>query len=209
MKKEENVKKDEEIKIILVGESGTGKTSLMNTAQGLPFVEGNQISTMISSFVKLSLTIDGVKYYINLWDTIGQERYRALTRVFLNESKIVIFVFDITSKESFDELDYWMNLIENELPPNVIKAIAANKSDLIDENENVDEDTIKELCEKKGIEFKYTSAKNIDSFNKLLNKLIIKYISKQKEKEIKNNNNKGTKIKKGNVNNNNKERKCC
>ena len=176
MTKEEN---REEIKIILVGESGTGKTSLINTAQGLPFFEGNQISTLISSFVKLSLTIDGVKYYINLWDTIGQERYRALTKVFLNESKIVIFVFDITAKESFTELEYWINLIENELPPDVIKEIVANKSDLIAENENVDEDMIREYSEKKGIEFTYTSAKNIKTFNKLSKLLyIMQYIIK-------------------------------
>ena len=209
MTKEE---KGEEIKIILVGESGTGKTSLINTAQGLPFFEGNQISTLISSFVKLSLTIDGVKYYINLWDTIGQERYRALTKVFLNESKIVIFVFDITAKESFTELEYWINLIENELPPDVIKEIAANKSDLIAENENVDEDMIREYSEKKGIEFTYTSAKNIKTFNKLLNKLITKYIEKQKEKGIKNdsnNNNKRKKIKKDNANTDSKVRRCC
>ena len=208
MTKEEN---REEIKIILVGESGTGKTSLINTAQGLPFFEGNQISTLISSFVKLSLTIDGVKYYINLWDTIGQERYRALTKVFLNESKIVIFVFDITAKESFTELEYWINLIENELPPDVIKEIVANKSDLIAENENVDEDMIREYSEKKGIEFTYTSAKNIKTFNKLLNKLITKYIEKQKEKGIKNdsNNNKGKKIKKDNANTDSKVRRCC
>ena len=209
MTKEEN---GEEIKIILVGESGTGKTSLINTAQGLPFFEGNQISTLISSFVKLSLTIDGVKYYINLWDTIGQERYRALTKVFLNESKIVIFVFDITAKESFTELEYWINLIENELPPDVIKEIVANKSDLIAENENVDEDMIREYSEKKGIEFTYTSAKNIKTFNKLLNKLITKYIEKQKEKGIKNdstNNNKRKKIKKDNANTDSKVRRCC
>ena len=199
----------EDIKIILLGESGTGKTSLINSAQGLSFVEGTEITTMINSFVKLSVKIDGVKYIINLWDTIGQERYRSLTKVFLNESKIVIFVFDITNKESFDELEYWIDLIEKELPPTVIKVIAANKSDLIFEKEKVDEDMIKGMSEKKGIEYIYTSAKNKEGFKKLLNKLIARYIEEQKEKEIKSNNNKGKKIKKLKNNTNSKDRKCC
>ena len=113
-------KYEEEIKVILVGESGTGKTSLISSLQGITFYEGTQLTTMISSFIKLSLKISDKEYCINLWDTIGQERYRSLTNIFLNGSKIVIFVFDITNEASFNELDFWFKLIKDEFGKNVM-----------------------------------------------------------------------------------------
>ena len=66
-------------------------------------------------FCKIIKIINDREYTINLWDTIGQEKYRALTKVFFKYSEIVIFVFDITNKKSFDALDYWYETIENEL----------------------------------------------------------------------------------------------
>ena len=174
---------DDSIKVILVGESGGGKTSLINSIQGNQFTEGGQISTMSCSFIKLTRKILNEEYSINLWDTIGQERFRSLTKIFMNNSKIVIFVFDITSKESFDELNYWFDTIQNELGDEPIKALAANKQDLFEE-QAVDDETIQELADKKGLSFSYTSAMNPIDFNNFLDKLLEKYI-KEKGNEIK------------------------
>ena len=179
---ENTSKYEEEIKIILVGESGTGKTSLISSVQGLTFYEGTQLSTVISSFIKLSIKISEKDYCINLWDTIGQERYRSLTNIFLNGSKIVIFVFDITNEESFNELDFWFKLIKDELGKNVIKGIAANKYDLIDE-QKIDEDTIDEYAKKKGVPFAFTTATDIKTFSVFLKKLIKKYLEKEKNND--------------------------
>ena len=174
---------DDSIKVILVGESGGGKTSLINSIQGNQFTEGGQISTMSCSFIKLTRKILNEEYSINLWDTIGQERFRSLTKIFMNNSKIVIFVFDITSKESFDELNYWFDTIQNELGDEPIKALAANKQDLFEE-QAVDDETIQELADKKGLPFSYTSAMNPIDFNNFLDKLLEKYI-KEKGNDIK------------------------
>ena len=183
---------EDEIKVILVGESGTGKTSLINSVQG-GSVEGNQMSTITCSFITMQKTIDGEEYNINLWDTIGQEQFRSLTKIFLNNSKIVIFVFDITDKASFEAIDYWINTIEQELGQEPIKGIAANKQDLFDDQE-VDEDLIKAYSNKKGITYSYTTATNKETFNTFLEILLKKYIEKVGIKNIKKTKKKGKKL---------------
>ena len=102
---------EQDIKIILVGEPYTGKTSLINTAIGLKFIENKELSTVAANFVNKEFQIDGKAYITSLWDTIGQEKFRSLTKIFIKDSKIVVFVFDITNKASFKELNFWMNTI--------------------------------------------------------------------------------------------------
>ena len=192
----------EGIKIILVGETGTGKTSLINTAVGKKFNESEK-SSVHCSYVKLKKEIDDMEYTIDLWDTIGQERFRSLTKVFFKNSEIVIFVFDITNKESFDDLDYWFKTIEDKLGNEIIKGLAANKQDLF-ENQEVDDDTIKQYAFKKGIKYEFTTAKNPDNFNKLLEQLLIEYLKTGISKERKKIVGKKLKKKKGG-----KKNKCC
>ena len=191
------------IKVILVGEAGAGKTSLINTAVGEQFFEGNQISSTTCSFVKLTKIINDREYTINLWDTIGQEKYRALTKVFFKYSEIVIFVFDITNKKSFDALDYWYETVENELGSDPIKGLAANKEDLF-EDQKVKDDMIKEYARKKGIKFEYTTATSPKNFDKLLEQLLIQYINKWAKIDKKKVRGKKLAKKKGG-----KNKKCC
>ena len=170
----------EGIKVILVGQTGTGKTSLINTAMGQKFVPGTQISSMNCSFVEL-------------------------TKVFFKNSDIVIVVFDITSKASFDDLDYWFKEIENELGNEPIKGLAANKADLYLE-QAVDDDTIKEYAQKKDVIYKYTTATTPNNFSELLTQLLTEYLEKNSKNKTKKNI--GKKLEKNNepvV----KKKKCC
>ena len=170
------IKESDEIKVILVGESGTGKTSLINTSIGLPFKE-NIITSSTNSFAPKDLKIGNKTYTLNLWDTIGQEKYRALTKIFIKDSKIVIFVFDITKEETFKELDYWIDTIKEILKDDVVLGIAANKQDLY-MNEKINEETITKYAEEKKMLFQYTSAKNTETFTSLLEELLKQYIIK-------------------------------
>ena len=98
--------RENSIKIILVGDSGTGKTNLITVAAGFEF-NSNSLSTTSCSYVQIKIKKDEKEYKVNLWDTIGQEKYRSLTKIFVKDSKIVIFVYDITNRESFESLPYW------------------------------------------------------------------------------------------------------
>ena len=67
------------------------------------------------NFVEKKIYINDKYYDINIWDTAGQEIYRSCNKLFIKNSNIVIFVYDITNKKTFVELDYWYKIIEDEL----------------------------------------------------------------------------------------------
>ena len=168
---------EEETKVILVGESGVGKTNLINIITGGEFNQ-NEKSSSTASFLNKKLTVKGNEYTINLWDTIGQESLRQMAKLFYNNSKIVIFVYDITERKSFDELKiYWIKIIEEKLGKNVIKGIVANKIDLF-MKEQVTQEEGEEYAKSIGALFLLTSAKT-DSpkkFEGFLTKLYEQYL---------------------------------
>ena len=155
-KKEKNIKQ-EDIKIVLVGESGVGKTALMNKYNSNTFDEVID-STLSSSFITKEINIRGKNIILKVWDTAGQEKYRSLSKIFLKNAKIIVLVYDITSKSSFVELNFWYNLAKSELGEKIILGLIANKSDLF-ENEEVRTKEGKELAQNWGAVFSLLSAK--------------------------------------------------
>ena len=167
----------QDIKTILVGMSGTGKTNIINAMINQPF-DSDQISTQTSSFVDKYIDVNKKKYHIEIWDTAGQEKYRSLTKIFIKDSKIVIFVYDITTMASFEEVDYWVNTVKEILGDIPIYALAGNKKDLFIKEE-VEEDLGREKAEKIGALFKLTSAKTErNQINDFLKELLEAYIKK-------------------------------
>ena len=167
------------LKVILLGEMMVGKTNLINRLMGDEFNE-NESATSTSSFCLKDLTIKGNKYTIQVWDTIGQEKLRQLTKMFYTNSKIVIFVYDITNKESFEEIkNYWVNDVEEKLGKNVIKGIVGNKIDLF-LNEQISQIEVEEYAKSINAEFIVTSAKtdNPEKFENFLAVLYGKYLNK-------------------------------
>ena len=179
MYNEEKEEEDEivEIKAILLGESGVGKTNLANAAVDLRF-DQNSKSTVNALYVQKKMNILGKDYELRLWDTAGQEQYRALTKLFYKDSKVVIFVYDITNKKSFTDLKYWINEIKETLGDEPILGIVGNKYDL-NEFQQVDENIAKKFAEKNGMKFKLVSTKNEPkSFKIFLRMLMKEYIKK-------------------------------
>ena len=173
----ENLNAEEVIKIVLLGESGVGKTNLINVSMGKEFQQ-NSDSSLSSSFVSSDYKVGNKVYTYVLWDTAGQESYRSLNKIFIKNTKVVIFVYSIENYKSFQELDYWVNIAKEELGDNSIYAIIGNKSDLYDEQEVKDEEAEK-YAEEHNMKIKFTSAladaKGVKSF---LNELISDYIKK-------------------------------
>ena len=207
---EEEEENDDDIKVILIGEMGTGKTSLINTSIGLQFQEIMK-STTTNTISNKKLQIDGKTYSINLWDTIGQEKFRALTKIFIKEAKVVIFVYDITQKKTFDQLNYWFESTKDVITDDAVMGIVGNKSDLY-EKEQIKEDEGQKLADEHGYEFTLTSAKIPKLFSDFLVKMVKLYLNKNKNtpggdgnNNCDKNNNKKQKLKK----NNKDKKKCC
>ena len=180
-----------EIKTILVGMSGTGKTNIINALTGKPF-NTTLFSTTTSTFVDKIMEVNHKKHRVEIWDTAGQERYRSLTKMFINDSKIVIFVYDITDKKSFEEVDFWVKTVKEILGDNPIFGLAGNKKDLF-QNEQVEEEEGQKKAEEIGAIFKLTSAKTGVGINDFMQKLLEEYIEKRGPKEEIKNENENTK----------------
>ena len=177
MSKVNKIVKAIEVKTIFLGESGVGKTNLIKAAIDEEFDEGTK-STSMASCVEKSVKVDNKYYSLKLWDTIGQEKFRTMTKIFYKGAKIVIFIYDITKLKSFEELEYWVNEVKTALGEEPICALVGNKSDLI-EDEEVDEDKAREYAFNKELKFKIVSAKtNPKDFQLFLDELLNDYIQK-------------------------------
>ena len=111
-------------KVVLLGESGVGKTCIIARFINNTF-EDNIISTTGASYAGMTFDeFHGKTIKFEIWDTAGQEKYRALTKIFYKDAGVAILVYDITRKESFDEIkNYWYNQIKEYAPKNISKKI--------------------------------------------------------------------------------------
>ncbi len=119
-----------QVKLVLLGESAVGKTSLTLRYVAQHF-EDVPDTTVGAAFVSKTVQLEDdsvVKFAI--WDTAGQEKYRGLAPMYYRKAAAAIVVFDVTSRESFDLLKVWVDELAERGPRDVVVAIAANKVDL-------------------------------------------------------------------------------
>ena len=146
-------------KVVLLGESGVGKTSIIARFYSGKF-DPDIITSLSSQYIRKTIELPNNKSItFDIWDTCGQERYRSLTKIFYKDAKVVILVYDITNEYSFIQLKkFWYKQIKELGEKDIILAIAANKNDLYDER-LVDSETGEEFAESIGAIFMQTSAK--------------------------------------------------
>ena len=169
------------IKLILLGTSGVGKTSIISKYIYDKINEDHIPSISVNTEEK-TLIIDNKKIILNIWDTISQEKYRSLSKLFYQDTQILILVYDITNEESFKELNYWRKTFLENCGNDVIVGLAGNKEDLYLEKK-VDEKEGKEYSVKINASFAQLSAKtNRKGINDFIMKLVQKYLNKNNEK---------------------------
>ena len=165
----------ESLKVVLLGESGVGKTSIISQLMEQEFND-EQTATTGATFSTKTMVFDNKGICFEIWDTAGQEKYRALTKMFYKDAGAAILVYDITRQASFEELkNYWANQVKENAPKKIVLAVAANKSDLID-TEQVDEKTGRAFAKEIGAIFKSTSAKNQKGIEELFKDIGNKYL---------------------------------
>ena len=155
-------------KIVLLGESGVGKTCIISRYINQVF-EGNTISTNGASYAAKTLHFDDYdkSLKVEIWDTAGQEQYRSLTKIFYKDATAAILVYDITRKKSFDEIkNYWYKQLLDCAPSDIVVGLAGNKADLFD-REQVSEEEAKEFAKEIKAIFRLTSAMTASGIDEL------------------------------------------
>ena len=108
----------DEYKVVLIGESGVGKTCIIKSFINEKFKE-NEKPTVSAEYTEKIMEFNGKKIQFNIWDTVGQERFRSVTKTFYNNVKVAILVYDITRGKSFEEIkNFWYDDIKTYSPQN-------------------------------------------------------------------------------------------
>jgi small GTP-binding protein len=204
------------IKITMVGNVGVGKTCIVKRLVKNEYDESGK-STVGANYSKYEIFLDNKKIILDIWDTAGQEKFRSMGRHFYKNSNIVVIVYDITKKESFDDIKtFWYDNIKENAEKYKVIGIVGNKYDLFDKEgvEIIDDNVVKEFVDKiKSDEDSKIISMNVSALNgynikMLFNDLVKQYLEKEFNILIQNNI-----LEKGNAvnlgKNKEKKNKCC
>ena len=168
----------EQVKVVLLGESGVGKTSIIAQFTSGKF-DPDCVTSLSAQFISKTIEFENLQKAIkfDIWDTAGQEKYRALAKIFYKDAKAIILVYDITDQRSFDEVkSYWYEMVKSNGDQDAMIAIVANKNDLYD-TAQVSEQDAKEFARSIGAIFQSTSAKSDSGITTLFDNIGQKYFN--------------------------------
>ena len=168
---------DLQYKILVLGESSVGKTSLLVRYTEDKFE--NTVQTIGVDVKNKYVIYENKKIQLELWDTAGQERFKGIAQNYFRAANGVILVFDITNKESFNKLKFWINEGKTNIGQDTELIIAENKIDL-EESRAVTKEAIKEFGKKTNLDIMPTSAKTGEGVNEIIQMLVKKLFSNKK-----------------------------
>lgn len=144
-------------KLLIIGDSGVGKSSLMNRFSDNIFTE-SYINTIGVDFKIRTINMDGKMIKLQIWDTAGQERFRTIVSSYYRGAHGIMIVFDITDKETFMNVRMWCEEIKKHAAPNVRTMLIGNKADF-NTKRQVDFTEAKEFADNMNMTYFETSAK--------------------------------------------------
>ena len=145
-------------KYIIIGDAAVGKSNLLLRYAHGQFKPEYQLTIGVEFGAK-NVQIRGKTYRVQIWDTAGQENFRSITRAYYKNSVCALVVYDISSRDSFNNVSTWIEDCKNQSPKTIYMVLVGNKSDLEDKRQ-VSTEEGQELADKYGMLFFETSAKN-------------------------------------------------
>ena len=204
-----DVREDYKLKVVIVGDSGVGKSNLIKRFTTNEFL-ANSKATVGVEFLSKSYKINDKIFKIEMWDTAGQERYKSITSAYYKGAKGALVVYDTTSAQSFENVDKWYNEIKEKTGKDIKLILIGNKIDLAEQKVvNTDEALAK--AKTWGIPLMETSAKSAvnvkEAFHNLLKEMYLemnKNLQNVENKNLENNN--GVQL---DVNEKKEKKRCC
>ena len=166
----------EPVKVVLIGESGVGKTSIINQFTSGKF-DPDCVTSLSAQFISKTVEFNNLQKAIkfDIWDTAGQEKYRALAKIFYKDARVICLCYDITDGKSFEEIkSYWYEMVKSNADPEVMYAVVANKSDLYDIAAIKNEEG-EQFAKSIGALFQSTSAKSDTGITNLFDNIVQKF----------------------------------
>jgi small GTP-binding protein len=155
------IAEEEGAKVVIVGASGAGKTSILNQLLTKTF-KPETPPTIGVQFRSYTVISDSDTIKLHIWDTAGQERFRSMAKAYVRNAVGALLVFDLTNRESFDELSKWIVDLHNLCVPNAYIIFVGNKVDLVDKRSITDSEAT-EFASRYNLDYLETSAENGDN----------------------------------------------
>jgi len=163
-------------KILFVGDSGVGKSSILLRFINDSF-DDHLVSTIGVDFKTKTMAVRGKRVKLTIWDTAGQERFRTLTTSYYRGAQGIIFTYDLCRKESFESLDRWLKEVErysSQRGTHVVKVLVGNKKDMAQENRQVQRKDAISWARSKGMIFLESSAKTKEGIQQVFAEVLEK-----------------------------------
>lgn len=173
---------DHLFKILLIGDSGVGKTCILCRFSDDSF-NPSFISTIGIDFKMKTIEINGKKIKLQIWDTAGQERFYTITSTYYRGAMGIMLVYDVTDGKSFDSIGKWLRNIDENANEDVVKMIMGNKCDMEDKRV-ISTERGQEVAKHHDIPFVETSAKTNINIIRAFHDITAKILEKQPEKKV-------------------------
>ena len=200
MNEEEKKEADITIKLLLIGNAYVGKTLIVQKFIDNAFSKST-VSTIGMDLQSKVIEINGKKVKYLLWDTAGEERMKTMTYSYYRGCHVILVVFDVTERKSFQNVTTWVECIDKFAKSNVLRILVGNKTDLEDKR-IISKEEGKSLAEQNGLKYYEISALKITGLHEMFEDIAKEYVEIYEQKAFKNFQLKKTEITK-------KRRMCC
>ena len=179
-------KKDSDItiKLLLIGNAFVGKTLIVQKFLDNTFSKTTMTTIGVDLQYKV-LDINGKKVKYLIWDTAGEDRMKTMTYAYYRGCHVVLIVYDVTSKKSFENVTTWVECVDKFAKSNVLRILVGNKTDLED-NRVISKEEGKKLAEENGLKFYEISAKTMNGLVEMFEDVAKEYVQIYEQKAIKN-----------------------
>lgn len=169
-------------KLLLIGDSGVGKTSVLFRFSDDAF-NSTFISTIGIDFKIRTIELGDKKIKLQIWDTAGQERFRTITTAYYRGAMGILLVYDITNEKSFENIKTWIKNIEQHASADVEKMILGNKCDMEDKRK-ITKEQGEQLAKEYNVKFMETSAMNRTNVEKAFTEIASDIKNKMDQREV-------------------------
>ena len=179
-------KKDSDItiKLLLIGNAYVGKTLIVQKFLDNTFSKTTMTTIGVDLQYKV-LDINGKKVKYLIWDTAGEDRMKTMTYAYYRGCHVVLIVYDVTSKKSFENVTTWVECVDKFAKSNVLRILVGNKTDLEDKRV-ISKEEGKKLAEENGLKFYEISAKTMNGLVEMFEDVAKEYVQINEQKAIKN-----------------------